>query len=181
MAPPLKSPIYLLAHGIEVVGENHAARYVMLRLRPHSFFPNATPRGHHIEVQRSRVVMSAHLGRALERNEHVHHGPKGRHDDSLSNLKIISAADHNRHHKTGSKHRPESKEKTTQTLLRLYREGVMVAKPRFGEENHAAKLTAAQVRKIRRSKQSGPNLGRLYGVTRQSINAIKRGETWRTA
>ncbi len=52
-----------------------------------------------------------------------------------------------------------------------------------GERQHSAKLTADQVREIRRAygnqEMSQRVLARAYGVTKSSIQAIVRGEHWR--
>lgn len=49
----------------------------------------------------------------------------------------------------------------------------------FGERNQHAKLTDAIVSAIKASDKSGPALAREYGVTRATINKVRRGETWR--
>lgn len=42
-----------------------------------------------------------------------------------------------------------------------------------------SKLNAEAAAAIRASEESGPVLGQRYGVTRTTINSIKRGERWR--
>lgn len=49
-----------------------------------------------------------------------------------------------------------------------------------GELCPAAKLTADQVRAIRTDGRSTRVLGALYGVSRHTISAVKRGLTWRS-
>lgn len=127
-----KPPIYVLRHGIEVLAEyppNARCRYWRLRLRPHRFFPNSKESGGGIQVQRSRVIMSATLGRALERNEHVHHKSGDRSDDRPENLEVLWAAEHNRHHKLGSKHSEEAKAKISKSLSRIIALGLREPPP----------------------------------------------------
>lgn len=52
-----------------------------------------------------------------------------------------------------------------------------------GEQHHNARLTAEQVREIRRRFNDGATtaqLGRAFGVTRQNIRFIVTGKSWRT-
>jgi len=53
------------------------------------------------------------------------------------------------------------------------------ANPRRGEECHYAKLTANDVIAIRRSKETGVALSKLYGVGEMEISRIKRNLRWR--
>src|SRR5699024_2781186 len=53
-----------------------------------------------------RVIMSNHVGRPLEKWEHVHHRNGIKHDNRIENLEILSIADHARIHHKG---RDESK------------------------------------------------------------------------
>lgn len=46
------------------------------------------------------------------------------------------------------------------------------------EKNGRSKLTIQDAEVIRKSTLSGPRLGEIYGVTRATINRIKRGEAW---
>ena len=47
-----------------------------------------------------RLVMADKLGRALERNEHVHHLNEDRLDNRPENLELMDPGDHHRLHKT---------------------------------------------------------------------------------
>jgi hypothetical protein len=128
---PPKPPIYVLPHGIEVIGEyapSAKCRYWRVRIRPHRFFPDAPVVCNGIYVGRHRVMLAAKLGRALLPSEHAHHDDEDRSNDAPGNVELLTAADHNRHHKTGTRHRPESRAKTSATLKRLFATGAM--KPR---------------------------------------------------
>ena len=51
----------------------------------------------------------------------------------------------------------------------------------FGEQNHAAKLTAAQVREFRSRHASGETVSSIaldFGVSRTTLSLIKHGQTW---
>jgi hypothetical protein len=128
-----KPPLYTLPHGIEVIGEYAPSgknRYWRARIRPHPFFPKVRNRGGGIMVRRSRVILAAKLGRALTPDEHAHHGRNGCEDDSLKNLSLLTAADHNRHHKVGFKHSSESKKKISASLKLAIAEGRREPPPR---------------------------------------------------
>lgn len=119
-------PLYTLDHGIIVVGEYAARgknRYVRLRIRPHPFFPDAPIIANGILVRKNRVVLAAKLGRALLPSEHAHHDDEDPKNDSDGNIELLTASDHNKHHKTGAKHSAESKQKISQSLRRAYAEG----------------------------------------------------------
>lgn len=123
-----KAALYVLPHGIEVIGEyapTAANRYWRVRLRPHPFFPGVPVRFGGIYVRRSRVVMAAALGRALTPAEHAHHGEDGPHTDMPTNLEVLSAVEHNRHHKTGSRHSAETKARIGAAVKRAHAEGRM--------------------------------------------------------
>lgn len=118
-------PIYTLPHGIEVVGEYAPSKrvpYWRVRIRPHPFF-SAPVISSGMYVRRSRVVMASHLGRGLSPKEHVHHKSEDRNDDSLENLELLGSVEHNAHHKTGSKHSQESKERISKGLKLAHAEG----------------------------------------------------------
>ena len=123
--PPQK-PLYVLPHGIEVIGEYPARgknRYWRVRIRPHPFFPDVPVVHGGCYVRRSRAVLASKLGRALTPEEHAHHEDEDRDNDVPSNVESLSAAQHNRHHKTGSRHREESKAKTSASVRRAFAEG----------------------------------------------------------
>lgn len=121
-----KSPLYVLPHGIEVIGEYAATgknRYWRVRIRPHPFFPNAPVVSNGICIQRSRVILAAKLGRALTPEEHAHHRDENRDNDAASNLKSLSAGEHNRHHKLGTTHSIEAKCQISRSVSLAISEG----------------------------------------------------------
>lgn len=113
---PKKAPIYVTASGIEVVSEYRKGSRIYCRIRPHPFFSG-------VEVARSRVVMCSRLGIALARSEHVHHRNENSADDRPNNLEAMSAADHNRHHKLGTKHTTDARKRIGASLAKAYAEG----------------------------------------------------------
>lgn len=122
MAKP-KQPLYVLPHGIEVIGEyppKAGNRYWRVRIRPHPFFPDVPVRFGGCDVRRSRVVMAAKLGRQLQQNEIVHHRSEDKNDDSPDNLELETPATHNAHHKTGTTRSAESRAKTSASLTKCY-------------------------------------------------------------
>lgn len=137
-----KQPIYVLPHGIEVIGEYPARgknRYCRVRIRPHRFFPDVPVVGNGIGVRKSRVILASKLGRALTAEEHAHHGDEDRDNDAPDNLETLSAADHNRHHKIGTKHSDEAKERISKGLKLAIKEGRRDPPPRqdWTGKNHS--------------------------------------------
>lgn len=172
----MKSPLYVLPHGIEVIGEYQAKgvnRYWRVRIRPHRFFENHKVTNGSVCVRRSRVVMSSILGRSLSDDELVHHKDEDTNNDSPDNLELITAAEHNRHHKLGSEKSESSKVAVSQTLKQKYACGEMQPNHQKGEKNGCAKLTNKQVLDIRQSPEPSRKLGRIYGVSKTTILGIK--------
>lgn len=125
MAKP-KTPLYVLPHGIEVIGEYPCTEknpYCRVRVRPHPFFVGAkiVCDGH--LIRRNRVILSSMLGRALERWEIAHHKNEDRSDDSPENLELLTTREHNAHHKTGAKHTDDAKRKISKSLKSVYQKG----------------------------------------------------------
>lgn len=141
--PDMKAPMYVLPHGIEVVGEYAPSgknRYWRVRIRPHPFFAGVPVVYGGCYVRRSRVLLASELGRALTPDEHAHHKDENLNNEQIDNLERLTPADHNRHHKTGSRHRAESRAKTSATLKRMYAEGAMKAKP-ITNRDHLGRIT----------------------------------------
>lgn len=118
-------PIYILPHGIEVIGEYAPTKknpYWRVRVRPHRFF-NAVDVSGGSCIRRSRVVMASKLGRALESSEQVHHSDENKHNDHPDNLELLTSAEHNQHHKVGTKHTPEARRKISIGLSNAIAEG----------------------------------------------------------
>ena len=68
------------------------------------------------------MVLASKLGRALAPNEIAHHANEDKTDDNPENLEVATSAEHNTHHKTGTSHAPESREKISRTLIACYAE-----------------------------------------------------------
>lgn len=121
-----KPALYVLPHGIEVVGEYAPSGknlYWRVRIRPHRFFPTVPVIANGCCVRRSRVLLAAKLGRALTPGEHAHHDDEDRDNDTAGNLEMLTAAEHNRHHKTGTKHSEAAKARISAGLKRAIAEG----------------------------------------------------------
>jgi hypothetical protein len=179
---PPKAPLYVLPHGIEVIGEYPARgknRYWRVRIRPHRFFPDAPVVSNGIYVRRSRVVLASKLGRALTPAEHAHHRDEDRNSDVPGNVELLTAAEHNRHHKTGSKHTAASRAKTSETLKRMYAAGVMTPHPTIGSRQWCAKLTEESATSIKHSTERTAALVKKHGVSRTVIKQIRSGKIWR--
>lgn len=103
-----------------------------------------------------RLVLDAFVGPQPELM--ACHGPKGKLDDSLSNLQWG----------TGEKNQADRKRDQTDGS---------------GERHPRAKLTLAQVDVIRslRGKMSQSEIGKMYGVTQVTVSRIHLGKNWRAA
>jgi len=176
----MKTPIYILPHGIEVIGEyapNGSNRYWRLRIKEHHLFSAKVVSGG-MGVRRSRVVMTSVLGRSLLDSEHVHHKDEDVNNDSPDNLKIMSAAEHNKCHKIGKKHSEESKKMISDSLKIGYANGNIKHSDNNGEKNPSAKLNVKQVKDIRASNISSRKLASFYNVSKTTILYIKSRKTW---
>lgn len=179
--PPLPA-LYTLPHGIQVVGEYAPTaknRYWRVRIRPHPFFPDVAVHHGGQMVRRSRVVLASKLGRPLSPQEHAHHGDEDRSNDSPANVEPQSPAEHNRLHKTGTKHRPDSRARTSAALKRLYASGQKVPVPTRGSKQRSAKLDEASARSIKHSTDRTSALAARYGVSKTVIKQIRNGTIWK--
>ena len=123
---PLKAPIYVLPHGVEVIAEygpNPRCPYWRLRVRPHPFFSGSKVAFGGQYVRRCCAIACSKIGRAIAPNEHVHHIDHDPCNDAPENLMVLPRAEHNTHHKAGSKHRPEVKKRISDSVRRAYQEG----------------------------------------------------------
>jgi hypothetical protein len=116
------APLYVLPRGIEVVSERYIGKRIYIRVRPHPLIIGKIINSA-VELARSRAVAIAILGRALARNEHVHHGPGGEADDRPQNLAVTSSADHNRLHHLGIRHTKAKRRQISRSVKRAYAEG----------------------------------------------------------
>lgn len=58
------------------------------------------------QVLEHRYVMEQHLGRKLDRSEHVHHKDGDGLNNAIENLQVMSARDHQHHHLMGTRKWP---------------------------------------------------------------------------
>ncbi len=177
-----KDPIYVLPHGIEVIAEyppNNHIPYWRVLIRPHQFFPGVRAISDGCTVHRSRAVLASTLGRPLSPGEHAHHIDEDRCNDSPSNIELLTAAEHNRHHKTGSRHRDDSKAKTSATLKAAYESGAKIASRTIGSKQKSAKLTEDQASFIKHSTAKTGELIEMFGVSRTVVKRIRNGKLWR--
>lgn len=141
---PPKPPIYVLPHGIEVIGEYAPSvknRYWRVRIRPHRFFPDVAIRFGGAYVRRSRVILASKLGRALTVEEHAHHGDEDRNNDVPGNIESLSAAEHNKHHRTNSRHTQDTKNRIRLSLKQAYMDG-RHARPSISNRDTKGRISA---------------------------------------
>jgi DNA-directed RNA polymerase sigma subunit (sigma70/sigma32) len=110
-------------------------------------------------VSRATLVAESKIGRLLEPGEVVHHVNRNKLDDSPDNLMVVTQAEH----------------------MRLHANDWDINKNKArGERQWFAKLTADQVREIRRRYGTMTNveLGRMFGVTKGNVRSIVLRQTW---
>lgn len=133
-----------------------------------------------IYVNRSRAILASKLGRPLSPSDHAHHDDEVRDNDTAKNITLMSAAEHNRHHKIGSVHTDDTKRRISASVLKAIDAGKMDHKKILqGTEQAMAKLDDDKVRYIRGSKESSRTLGRKYGVSKTVVLAVRNRKTWR--
>src|SRR5208337_1629542 len=57
--------------------------------------------GNGLNVLEHRIIMEKHIGRKLDKREHVHHINAIKSDNRIENLEILSISDHTREHHPG--------------------------------------------------------------------------------
>lgn len=92
--------------------ESGKGSYVLIKEPSH---PNAIKNGY---VPEHRKVMADFLGRALETTEHVHHKDGNKLNNNISNLEILSASEHMKHHMSSKKKFTKEEEGQVSDLFR---------------------------------------------------------------
>lgn len=78
-------------------GRRWNGRYWMIKVNDHPSVSHLQIK--HRYVAEHRLIMEEFLGRYLTSEEHVHHIDENPHNNEISNLEIVSKAEHNRKHK----------------------------------------------------------------------------------
>lgn len=101
------------------------------------------------------VAMELNIGRSLAKDEVVHHKDEDKTNNDLSNLELMTRADHARHHREEEKERGGGRVKISQEK-------------------------AEQIRKIYASGGiSTRALGKQFEISGKQVSAIVRGEAWK--
>lgn len=99
--------------------------------------------------------------------------------EKVSILVAIAFLGHNKSNGLIVDHIDEDKYNDNVNNLQLITQKENILKANCGEKNSQAKLTDLQAIEIINSKLFGTELGKIYGVTKQCINNIKAGRTFK--
>lgn len=127
--------------------------YVYLHIPEH---PSANINGY---IAEHRLILEKKLGRLLTKNEDVHHLNKIVDDNRPENLEVQIKNAHVILHKTGSKHKVESKQKTSKTLKEAWKRGLF--KKRMLPD---------------RTGKNNPMFGRK--ATQKQLQGLQKGHGW---
>lgn len=117
-----------------------------------------------------RLVMEAHLGRSLKKNEVVHHKNGDGFDNSLDNLEVLSRAEHSRKHRLNG---------DTGVYSEAAKQRLRIA--RQGENGSRAKLRDRDIPGIVEWVALGLSpkcLALTFGVSESAIRDICLGYSW---
>lgn len=118
-----------------------------------------------------RLVMEEMLGRELSSNEIVHHKDGNINNNAPENLKVMSRAEHARHHLKGRPLAEQTRRKISE-------------KAKGRPKEWCRKLTDEQVREVFELRSQGATLraiGSKYGISHTSVLDILQGKTYANA
>lgn len=141
--------------------------------------PHANCNGY---VAEHRFLMEEEIERYLTKNEVVHHINGIVDDNRIENFKLMTGFNHRSFHKTGSKHKEESKQKTKETMRKRWQEGKFkerVLPDVSGENNpmYGRKPTQKQIEQGK--KLGGWNKGLKMPKLSESVKKRKRDKRGR--
>jgi hypothetical protein len=172
------------------------------RLSPNGHYHITTRKeGNHGKIL-ARLIYEDYYKITLMPWADVHHIDKNKTNDDPLNFKLMSRSEHISLHRKGApiseeqkrklleanlgkKHSLETRKKMSDAKkgIKLPKERVLPMAERVrGEKNPMAKLTKSQVWTIKRMldlNYTQTHIGRVFGVDRRHIGAIKAGKRWR--
>jgi len=126
-----------------------------------------------------RWVVEQHIGRELDSSEIVHHKDRNKVNNKISNLTILSRAEHTRLHMFGKKASKESLEKAKRTRIERGTSFVGLKNPFYGKkhtpETRIKMSLAAQKRKARVLSEETK---KKIGLANSGKESNRKGKSW---